>query len=45
MIQIKAIQGTGSGWGYKVQLRIFWRRLHFMFMLWQTDEFGDDYSN
>lgn len=44
MIQIKPMNGTGSGWGYKVQLRIFRRKLHFMFMLWWSDEFGDEYS-
>lgn len=44
MIQIKSMNGTGSGWGYKVQLRIFGRSLHFMFMLWQSDEYGDNYS-
>ena len=44
MISIKAIPGTGSGFGYKVQLRFFGRKLHFMFMFWQTDEFGDPFS-
>ena len=46
MIRVKAIPGTGSGIGYKVQLRFFGRTLHFMFMLWTEalDEYGDRYS-
>jgi hypothetical protein len=45
MIQIRRIPGNSPGIGYKVQLRIFRRKLHFMFMLWSQrfDEFGDAY--
>lgn len=34
MLRVSRIKGDSSGIGYKVQLRIFRRRLHFMFMLW-----------
>jgi len=44
MLRVRRIKGEGSGIGYKVQLRLFRRKLHFMFMLWMSDEFGDIYS-
>jgi len=46
MLRVRRIKGEGSGIGYKVQLRLFRRKLHFMFMLWsdRVDEFGDLYS-